>query len=114
RCLPVSRSRHAGEPHAVRPADLRGLLRSELDGIPLGEIRAGQNITGARRVLLGDGVAQLTEEVLEAGRRDDLQDAARRVAGIPERVPLLARLVDEIPRLRVDDVVAEQRAHSPL
>ena len=59
-------------------------------------------------------VVQLTEEALEAGRRDDLEDPARLVARVPERVPLVARLEDEVARPRLDDVVAEQRAHAAL
>jgi hypothetical protein len=45
---------------------------------------------------------------------DDLEDPARLVAGVPERMPLVARLVDEVAGLGVDDVVAEQRAHPAL
>src|SRR5204862_7895226 len=44
----------------------------------------------------------------------DLEDPARLVARVPERVPLVARLVDEVTGPRLDDVVAEQRAHAPL
>ena len=39
---------------------------------------------------------------------------ARLVAGVPERVPLVARLVDEVAGPGLDDVVAEQRAHPAL
>ena len=52
----------------------------------LGEVRL------AVRVDLG----QLAEEVLEAGRRDDLDDLAGRVTVVPECVPLIAGL--EYPR----------------
>src|SRR5581483_1642533 len=59
-------------------------------------------------------VGELPEELLEAGRRDDLEDAARLVAGVPERVPLVTRLVHEVARPGLDDVVAEERSHAPL
>ena len=55
---------------------------------------------------------ELVEEVLEAARGDDLEDRARLVARVPERVPLVARLVHEVAGVGVDDVVAEQRGPS--
>ena len=57
---------------------------------------------------------ELAEELLEPGRRDDLEDPAGLVARVPERVPLVARLEDEVARAGLDDVVAQQRAHAPL
>src|SRR5581483_1157701 len=59
-------------------------------------------------------IGELAEELLEAGRRDDLEDPAGLVTRVPERVPLVPRLEDEIARARLDDVVAEQRAHPAL
>src|SRR6185437_13052061 len=44
----------------------------------------------------------------------ELEDAARLVARVPEGVPLIARLEDEVARAGFDHVVAEQRAHSSL
>ena len=38
----------------------------------------------------------------------------RRVAGVPERVPLVARLEDEVADLAEDDLVAELRADAAL
>src|SRR3954452_3090933 len=96
---PVRQSR---EPQAVSLADLHGALRLKLDREALREVGVGQHGTGIRGVHRRHGFAQLIEEVLEAGLRDDLEDAACAVAGIPERVPLIARLVDEVPRLGVD------------
>src|SRR5262249_20864799 len=54
------------------------------------------------------------EIVLEPRRRDDLEDPARSIPCIPEGMPLVARLECEIPRLRVDDVVTQERSHPPL
>src|SRR5918996_760985 len=59
-------------------------------------------------------IRELAEEALEAGRRDDLEDPAGLVAGVPERVPLVTRLEDQITRPSLDHVVAQQRAHAPL
>jgi hypothetical protein len=39
-----------------------------------------------------------------------ISDAGRRVACVPERVPLVAGLEDEVARLAEGDLVAEQRA----
>ena len=49
---------------------------------------------------------------LEARRRDDLEDPRGLVAGVPERVPLVARLEDEVAGLGDHHLVAEQRAHA--
>ncbi|MGY3698205.1 hypothetical protein ACVIGA_008285 [Bradyrhizobium sp. USDA 3240] len=57
---------------------------------------------------------ELSEIVLEGGRRNDLQYAGGRVPGIPERVPLLARLEDQISRIADHDGVAEHRPDAAL
>ena len=65
----------------------------------------------------GDRAAQpveLPEEVLEPGRRDDLEDPARLVARVPEGVPLVPRLEDEVTGAGLDDVVTEERPHPAL
>src|SRR5919198_6668738 len=59
-------------------------------------------------------VGELPEEVLEARGRDDLEDPARLVARVPEGVPLVARLEDEVAGTCLHDVVPEQGAHAPL
>jgi hypothetical protein len=58
---------------------------------------------------LGDAaeVDELSEEAFEACGRDDLEDSARLVAGVPERVPLSAWLVDEIPWAGLDVLIAQ-------
>jgi hypothetical protein len=55
-------------------------------------------------------VDQLVEEALEACGRDDLEQARGFVARVPERVPLVAWLEDQVARRSDDDVVAEQSA----
>jgi hypothetical protein len=64
--------------------------------------------------LAGHQGRQLVEEVLEAARRDDLENPAGGVVRIPEGVPLVAWLERQVADLGIDDVVAELRAHSPL
>src|SRR5262245_28102637 len=89
---------------------LRDRVRSHLQAVPLAQFcdrfRARHDHT--------TNVRELLEEALETGRRDDLEDPARLVAGVPERVPLVARLVDEITRTSLDHVVAQQRPHPTL
>src|SRR5829696_6260956 len=60
------------------------------------------------------GLSRLLEEVLESSGGDDLQYAARPVAGVPEGVPLVAGLEDEGALFRDDDLVAELRAQTAL
>src|SRR5919198_6263018 len=59
-------------------------------------------------------VRELPEEVLEAGRRDDLEDPARFVSRVPEGVPLVARLEHEVTRAGLDHLVPQERAHASL
>src|SRR4030095_1778643 len=54
------------------------------------------------------------EELFEAGRGDDLDDSCGLVAGIPERVPLVARLEDQVTGSAEHHVVAKQRADASL
>ena len=70
----------------------------------------------ARLVVLGraDTGGELVEVVLEAGGPDDLQDPTWPVAGVPEGVPLLARLIRQVASLSVDHVVAELGAQPAL
>src|SRR5690242_14253421 len=57
---------------------------------------------------------EFAEVPFEASRRDDLEDPARDITGVPERVPLVARLEDELTRPSLDDFVAQERAHASL
>jgi hypothetical protein len=52
----------------------------------------------ARLVVLGraDARGELVDVVLKAGGRDDLQDPTGAVAGVPEGVPLVARLERQV------------------
>src|SRR5581483_9655089 len=57
---------------------------------------------------------ELCEEVLESGRRDDLQDPTGLVSRIPERMPLAARLMHKVSWTGLDVLVAKQSTHAPL
>src|ERR687894_3161090 len=52
--------------------------------------------------------------MLEPSGGDDLKDPARPVAGVPKGVPLVAGFEDEIPLLRVYDLISELRPHTPF
>src|SRR5687768_10408763 len=91
----------------VLGADPRHAVPVELDSV------AGAELRGVEGAVLRAGGPR-AEEVLEAGRRDDLQDPARLVPGVPERVPLVARLERELAGLDMDHLVAEQSAQPAL
>src|SRR5918999_1352105 len=96
------------QPEALK--QLGNRLRPHLKAIALPEL--------CERLLIRLGhtahVNELPEEALETGRGDDLEDPAGLVARVPERMPLVARLEDQVAGTRFDDLVAEQRAHAPL
>ena len=51
----------------------------------------------------------------KAAGRDDLEDPARLITGVPTRVPLVAPLEDELARTGLDDIVRRAaRAHASL
>src|SRR5689334_8121327 len=118
------RSGAVGEPTSRRPATGEGFADPQpetleevwnpvwlhLEAVALSELREGF------RIGLGDAahLDELLEEALESGRRDDLEDPARLVARVPERVPLVAWLEDQVARPGLNDVITEQRADPPL
>ena len=59
-------------------------------------------------------IDHLGEVPLEPSGRDHLENAGGCVAVVPERVPLLARLEDQVACLSVHDLVTEKRAHASL
>src|SRR5581483_7821340 len=98
------------QPQPKALEQLGNRLRLHLEAVAFPQLRE------RLRVRLSDAtqVDELLEEALEPGRRDDLEDPARLVARVPERVPLVARLEHQVARPGLDDVVAQQRAHAPL
>jgi hypothetical protein len=91
------------ERHAVLLAQPGHRLELELE--PVAGTQVGEPLRLGRPA--GAGVDELVEEVLEPARGDDLEDPAGVVAGVPERVPLVARLEDEVAGVRVDEVIAQ-------
>src|SRR3712207_4363098 len=73
----------------------------DLQTVPCIE-RRGRLTSHCLRIL-----AHFSEQVLEPSRGDDLKDPARPVAGVPKGMPLVAGFEDEIPLLRVHDLIAE-------
>ena len=59
-------------------------------------------------------IAQFAEELLEASRRDDLQNSCRVVTSIPEGVPLIAGLEDQIARFANAHIITQQGAYLSL
>src|SRR5215211_9041922 len=92
---------------AVFGADPRHAVHVELDPV------ADAEFLGVEGAVLGTGIP-VAEEVLEAGRRDDLKDPAGLVPGVPEGVPLVARLERELTGLGVDHFVAKLGSHPAL
>jgi hypothetical protein len=81
-----------------------------LQAVALAELgeRARVGVHGAAEV------DELVEEALEARRGDDLEDPRRLVAGVPEGVPLVARLEEQVARAGDDHLVAQQGADLAL
>src|SRR3712207_3451604 len=52
--------------------------------------------------------------MLEPSRGNDLKDPARLLAGVPKSMPLVTGFEDEIPFLRVHNLIAELRPHASL
>src|SRR5438067_2037515 len=76
--------------HAVdEPRDALGVHLERIAGAELGQ-RLRLGLCDAAEV------DELVEEPLEAGRGDDLEDPRRLVSGVPECVPLVAGLEDQI------------------
>ena len=92
-------------------AEARDAVGIHIDGVTRAQVDETRGIRSARgREQLGE----LAEERLEARRGDDLDDLARGIACVPERVPLIAGL--ENPRSRAGGhyLLAEQRSERPL
>ena len=55
-------------------------------------------------------IGKFAEEALEAGWSDDLEDAGRLITGVPEGMPLVARLKHKIARLGKHHIFTNQGA----
>jgi len=91
----------------AEPGDRVGVHLEPVAGAEVGKTAK------VRSALAGVDLGELMEEILEAGRRDDLDDLARCIAGVPERMPLIPGLEHPGSGLSRHDVVAEQRTERP-
>src|SRR5712691_6957745 len=89
---PLPLDRPSGEVQIEALNEPGDALRIHLE--PVASTEVGQDL----RLGPGDApkVNQFAEEPLEAGGGDDLQDPGGLVPSIPERVPLVARLENQI------------------
>lgn len=87
--------RLTGEAQIKAVNEPRDALRVHLEPV------AGAEVSQDLRLGPGDApeVDEFAEEPLEAGGGDDLQDPGGFIAGVPESVPLVARLENQITRL---------------
>src|SRR5918999_3074579 len=102
--------RLAGEDDAEPLDQARNRVRLHL------ELVAGAKLGQGLRRRCGHAthVGELLEEALEPGGRDDLEEPRGLVAGVPEGVPLVARLEDQVAGAADHDLVAKQRADAAL
>src|ERR1700682_6411190 len=110
RRIPSLLLRPHGKPDTVGCHQPRNAVQVDLSSVLGCERRHPDRIKLAASSQIGD----LVEELLEAGRRDDLENARRRVACIPKRVPLAARLEDQVAHLAIDELAAQVGADSSL
>src|SRR5690606_22899491 len=83
--------------------------RREVHGQAVLLVEFDEQVGPVGTVLLEKG-REFDEVVFEAGGRDDLQQPRWLVRCVPERMPDIARLVDQVPGFSVDHVVAELEA----
>src|SRR6266851_5800905 len=79
---------------------------ADLDAVPCGQGHEPRRV----RWSSGEGLGQLPEEVLEAGRADDLDHAGGLLAGVPHGVHLAPRLGDVAARAQDDFAVTRAEA----
>src|SRR6267154_4998679 len=82
--------------------DPRGPCRVGLDAVPRSPIHIDLSLD------------HILEVMFESRQRDDLEDATNGIAGIPERMPLVAWLEHQIARSCVHNLVVQARAKPAL
>jgi hypothetical protein len=90
------KSRHTGEVHLEPVLGVQGDDRVDVVRVRFQDLR------------------ELLEEVLETRRRDDLQEPCRLIGRVPEGVPDVARLVDEVAGSCMDDLVTQLEPPGPF
>jgi hypothetical protein len=87
---------------------VRDTTEIEFDIVPRCE---GKNLFWIKRRL---ATGQLHEVTLKPGRRDDFQDARRLVARIPEGMPLIAWLEDQVASIAENNLSTQISANPPF
>src|SRR5215468_373129 len=101
----------AVQPEAVLGGEPGNGIDVEVDPEPLPQgLPCGRVWLGAR----GEEFAQPREVLLESPWRDDLQDASRRIASVPERVRDAAGLGDHVAGPCQDDLRTHLGADLPV
>src|SRR5437588_7453981 len=102
----VLSDRFSGKAQIEALDEARDAVGVHLEFVAATEVRQGL------RVGVSDAaeVDELRKEPLKAGRRDDLQEPRRLVTGVPESVPLVAGLEDQIAGTTDQDLLTQQRA----
>jgi len=92
---------------------LTGNWKNQLEPLsnPIGGFEIGLKTITGRDVRRGD---YIFEVVFESSGRNDLEDPARAITGIPESVPSVAGLEDEVARLREDCSSTKPGSHLAL
>ena len=99
----------AWEPDAEAAAELGDALGLHVQGVATAELAEDLRV---RRPPAASGASSAKNVSKPAGEM--ISRIRGTIAGVPERVPLTARLVDQVARSRLDDLVPEQRAHPAL
>ena len=108
-CKPRALDRLAN-PKTESFQELWNRLRIDLEPISLSERAKGFRRSHPRAAQC----YELSEVLLKPCRRDDLQNPRRLIAGVPERMPLVARLENEISGTALNHRFSEQRANAPF
>jgi hypothetical protein len=106
--LTLSASVSTWETYPVLLNQVRDTIEIEFDIVPG---REGNNLFWIKRRL---PTAQFREVTLKPGRRDDLQDARWLVASIPEGMPLIAWLEDQVASIAENNLSTQINANPPF
>jgi len=98
-------------------AGLRSVIsRAPSAGTPIAPLRRVRQVPATPstgEAVLEDSTAFGSDQLkaLETGRRDDLENPAWVIPGVPECMPLTAGLHYEVAWAGLEDVVAQERSH---
>jgi hypothetical protein len=87
---------------------VRHAVRLHLQAVPATKlVEDGGRYSGATQI------GKLVKKMFEAAGRNDLEDARRLIARIPERVPLIAWFENKVAWIGEHDFIAEQGTQTP-